>query len=256
VKGRGAKSRTRAAGAIRRRRDAAARVAPAPPSPEPSALLDALKRQGPLTIRELAQSLAITYEGVRQQIAELVRAGWVAAGEVGCSPARGGAPGRKPGPASRQYRLSAAAEHLFPKHYDELTAELLELVRERYGGAGLKELLSSMTEARVRRWSPLLRGLDLKAKLQALTALYEDKDAYMQVEWRDAAPALIERNCPFLNVAQQHPAICSVSVNTLERLLGCRVVREQRFQAGHGRCVFRLRLDEAREPQAPFTLEP
>jgi predicted ArsR family transcriptional regulator len=239
VKGRRAKSRTRTRAAA-----------------EPSALLDALKRQGPLTLRELAKSLAITYEGVRQQIGELMRAGWVAAGEAGSTSEGSGAPGRKPGPASRQYRLSAAAEHLFPKHYDELTAELLKLVRERYGGAGLKELLASMTEARVRRWSPLLRGLDLKAKLKALTALYEDKDAYMQVEWRDGAPALIERNCPFFNVAQQHPAICSVSVNTLERLLGFRVVREQRFQAGHGRCVFRLRLDEAREPQAPFTFEP
>ena len=232
-----------------------ARTAAPRASAEPSALLEALKRSGPLTIRELARDLAVTYEAVRQQVAELVRAGWVAAGEVASAAGAGASAGRKPGPASRRYRLSAAAEHLFPKHYDELTGELLELVRERYGGAGLTELLARMTEARVRRWAPLLQGLDLKEKLRALTALYEDKDAYMQVEWRPGAPALIERNCPFLNVAQQHPAICSVSVNTLERLLGCRVVREQRFQAGHGRCVFRLRLHEARPPDPAFAPE-
>ncbi len=77
----------------------------------------------------------------------------------------------------------------------------------------------------------------------------------MELEWSEDAPALIERNCPFLYVAQKHPAICSVSVNTLERLLGYKVVREQRFQAGHGRCVFRVKLDEPRPPDQAFALE-
>ena len=77
----------------------------------------------------------------------------------------------------------------------------------------------------------------------------------MQVEWNEGGPALIERNCPFFNVAQKHPAICSVSVNTLERLLGFKVVREQRFHAGDGRCVFRVRPGEPRPPGTPFTPE-
>jgi predicted ArsR family transcriptional regulator len=224
----------------------------------PSALLRTLKREGPMTIRELAAGLDITYEAVRQQIGELVRAGWVtasrapapagpAAGADACAP--------RPGPASRQYRLSAAAEHLFPKHYDELSVELLEHVLERFGGAGVVGILARMTEARVARWAPLLEGLSLRRKLEALSSLYEEKDAYMQVEWRAGAPALIERNCPFFSVAQKHPAICSVSVNTLEQLLGFKVLREQRFQAGHGRCVFRVRLDEPRRPGTSFALE-
>lgn len=221
-------------------------------------MLQALKRGGPGSIRELAAALDITYEAVRQQITELVRAGWVAANRApaGADAAPAGVPGPKPGPASRRYRLSAAAEHLFPKHYDELSLELLQNVLERFGGTGLVEILRRMTEARVAQWAPRLQGLTFEEKLEALSSLYEDKDAYMQVEWRAGAPALIERNCPYLSVAQQHPAICSVSVNTLERLLGFKVVREQRFQAGQGRCVFRVRLDEPRPPGAAFELEP
>ncbi|HLY53854.1 MAG TPA: hypothetical protein VKQ31_12630 [Steroidobacteraceae bacterium] len=213
----------------------------------PSALLQALKRRGPLTIRALADELEITYEGVRQQMGELLRAGWVRSGDRSAS--------ERPGPASREYRLSAAAEPLFPKHYDELSAELLQHVQQSFGGAGLVEILARMTDARVRRWAPLLQGLSLREKVKALSALYEDKDAYMQVDWRAEAPALIEHNCPFFNVAQRHPAICSVSVNTLERLLGCKVVREQSFQAGHGRCVFRLRLEEPHAMDEAFALE-
>lgn len=209
-----------------------------------------------MTIRELAASLDITYEAVRQQIAELVRAGWVTTRRAPppAEAAAAGRPGPKPGPASRRYRLSVAAEHLFPKHYDELSVELVQHVLERFGGTGVAAILSRMTDARVARWAPLLEGLAFEEKLKALSSLYEDKDAYMQVEWKAGAPALIERNCPFFSVAQKHPAICSVSVNTLERLLGFKVVREQRFQAGHGRCLFRVWLDEPR-PRSAFALE-
>ena len=237
------------------KRDSSSGTAGAGADAVPSALLQVLKRRGALTIRALAAELDITYEAVRQQIAELLRAGWVRGGGAVAGEAVDRSTTRKPGPASREYRLSAAAEHLFPKHYDELCAELVQHVHQSFGGAGVVEILARMTDARVRRWAPLLRGLSVREKVEALSALYEDKDAYMQVDWRQGAPALIEHNCPFFNVAQKHPAICSVSVNTLERLLGCKVVREQSFQAGHGRCVFRLRLDEVRSPDAAFALE-
>jgi predicted ArsR family transcriptional regulator len=226
---------------------AAAVPATAAESVVPSALLQVLKRRGPLTIRSLAAELDITYEGVRQQMAELLRAGWVRSVDRSAS--------RKPGRAAREYRLSAAAEHLFPKHYDELCAELLQHVHQSFGGAGVVAILARMTDARVRRWAPLLQGLSVREKLKALSALYEDKDAYMQVDFRAEAPALIEHNCPFFNVAQEHPAICSVSVNTLERLLGCKVVRERSFQAGDGRCVFRLRPEEPHSLDEAFALE-
>jgi hypothetical protein len=41
---------------------------------------------------------------------------------------------------------------------------------------------------------------------------------------------------------------------TLERLLERPVVREERFQAGHGRCMFRVKVD-APAPKADFRLE-
>ena len=97
--------------------------------------------------------------------------------------------------------------------------------------------------------------MSLKERLEAPRSLYGDTHAYMEVQWREDAPALIERNCPFLNVARAHPAICSISVNTLERLLGFRVIREQRFQAGDGRCVFRVQLDQPSSPAKPIALE-
>ena len=66
----------------------------------------------------------------------------------------------------------------------------------------------------------------------------------MEVEEDADGLRLIEHNCPFLNVAQHHPALCSVTINTLSRLLGVRVVREERFQTGNGLCAFRILADQ------------
>jgi predicted ArsR family transcriptional regulator len=60
---------------------------------------------------------------------------------------------------------------------------------------------------------------------------------------------LVEKNCPFLNVATRRPALCSVTVSTLSRLLGQTVTREKRFQNGDGRCVFRVHLDQPLNPE-------
>jgi len=53
----------------------------------------------------------------------------------------------------------------------------------------------------------------------------------------------VERNCPFLDVAMARPLLCSSTVTTLTRILGREVVREERFQDGHGCCSFRIYED-------------
>lgn len=211
-------------------------------------ILDALKRRGPATTHELSGALGVSYEAVRQQLQTLIDGGWIAAAAAGAASGRG----RR----AQRYALSEAGDHLFPKHYDALSAELVETLADVHGPKAVAALLRTMTERRVARWKPLLEGLPLKRRLAALRGLYEADDAYMSVTWKGRTPRLVERNCPFLNVARRHPALCSVSVWTLSRLLGVRVVREQRFQNGDGCCVFRVCVDEPIRAGAPFELEP
>jgi predicted ArsR family transcriptional regulator len=67
----------------------------------------------------------------------------------------------------------------------------------------------------------------------------------------------MEGNSPFLNVATQQPALCSVSVSALTQLLGVKVVREERFQSGNGRCVFRIYKNKpVKTKTLRFQLEP
>lgn len=196
------------------------------------AILAIVKREGSSTLGELAQELEVSYETVRQQVAGMKSEGWL---EPRLE--RSATVGR---PTSR-YRLTAAGEHLFPKHYDVLAQELLDGVVALFGHDGLRALLEHLSERRVRHWRPRLEGLSLRDKLEALRGVYLEDDPFTSVEEGEGGELrLIERNCPFLHVASERPALCSLTVSTLARLLGRRVVREERFQNGDGRCVFRV----------------
>lgn len=199
-------------------------------------LLLALKTGGE-TIAALAAPLKVTGEAVRQQLAALERDGWVRRRRA----RRRGLPGR-PGIV---YELTPAAEELFPKAYDALAVELLDAVAGQVGPKALEKILTALVEARVRRLGPAVKGLPLEKRLEKLRELYLSDDPFISVEKSGSEWRLVERNCPFFAVASRRPALCSVTVNALSRLLDRRVSREERFQSGHGRCAFVVKTDKA-----------
>lgn len=212
-------------------------------------LLNELKSHGPCSMPELAEQMAVTREAVRQQLLQLQREGWVQEDSERAGVGRVGRP-------AVRFRLTPAGEHLFPKQYDALAVTVLDSISERLGPGALTEVLSAIAEAKVREWAPRLEALPLEERVRALEDLYQKADAFMEIDRDGDDFRLIERNCPYLNAALHRPALCSISVHVLSVLLGRRVVREQRFQDGHGRCVFRVRADEPFAADAPFAPEP
>ena len=196
-------------------------------------ILHLLKKEKALTIAELAGRLGVTYEATRQQIVQMERDGWIT-GKI----RRG--PTRTAGRPISQYTLTATGDHLFPKGYDRLAIALIETVGEKLGADALKGLLAAVTEEQVRTWEPLMRGRSVDERIELLRDLYFAGDPFMEVERSAAGTRLIERNCPYLNVAMRHPALCSISVSVISQLLGVKVIREERFQAGDQCCAFRL----------------
>ncbi len=212
------------------------------------ALLTRLKHAGPSTTAELAAHAGVTYEAVRQQMRALEAEGFVSR--------RKAPPGGVGRPTSR-YALTPAGDHFFAKRYDALAVELIDTASEVLGPEALEALLTRLTDDRVRAWAPRLEGLSVEERLAALREIYLDDDPFTTVEAGEGGPRLIERNCPYLNVAARRPALCSVTVSTLTRLLGAEVVRDERFQEGDGRCAFRVRTDRPVDPEAfRFAWEP
>lgn len=199
------------------------------------AILGFIKHKGGATAAEVAEHMRITREGARQQLQALEQEGWIAA-----APESRSGVGR---PALR-FQITLAGDHLFPKNYDALSLTLVDAVANQLGEEALTVLLKALTDQQVKQWESRLQDKSLPERIRMLKNIYFEDDPYSSVKKDARGYTLVERNCPYLNVAMSMPRLCSVTVSTLIRLLGVRVVREERFQDGHRRCVFRVLADE------------
>ncbi|MFB5195933.1 helix-turn-helix transcriptional regulator [Neobacillus sp. KR4-4] len=198
-------------------------------------IVRAIKTSGASSMSELASLLDMSGEAVRQHLLHLERDGWI----VRISEKQNGI-----GRPHIRYQLTSAGEHLFDKNYDHLTIEVIDTMVKHLGMSALKNLLAAMVEERVREWEPKLLGLNINERIKVLKDFYVKDDSYMEIDKKGKDYSLIERNCPFHNVALERPILCSVTVSVLTRLLGCKVYREQRLQNGDGCCAFRIQQNE------------
>lgn len=205
-------------------------------------ILALLKQHGESSLNSLAERLDVSYEAVRQQMNQLVARRLVASSRR-ANPAGAGRP-------LHYYTLSASGEHLFPKNYDDLAVGLIDAVGAELGRESLRRVLARIADAQVAAWEPRLDGLTLEQRLEALADYYIEGDPFTEVQSGDGELELIERNCPYLNVATRRPALCSVTVSVLSRLLGYRVTRTERFQSGDGRCRFHVHRDQPLQSDA------
>lgn len=201
-----------------------------------SNMLRLIKQRGPLTAGQLAKQLRITREAARQQLNLLAQEGWIAR-TAGKSMKRSGRP-------AILFTLTSAGDHLFPKRYDALSLTLVDAVAEQLGPEALTKLLTALTDQQVQRLESKLAGKSLAEKIRVLKGIYFEGDPYVSVEKDQRGYLLVEHNCPYLTLALQRPRLCSVTVSTLTRLLGVRVVREKRFQDGGQCCAFRILADQ------------
>ena len=201
-----------------------------------------MKSEGYVSIPRIAIALGVSHEAARKHVVELQRSGWIT---PDCEPddteRRDSAPGRPP----VRYCLTAEGDHLFPKKYPELLIDLIDTIGEEGGAEAVTAVLARFTDDRVAELEPRVASTSMQRKMTALQAIYGEGDPFATVEKRGSDYVVVERNCPYLTVAMERPAICSTTVSTLRRLTGCEVVRERRFQDGDGRCEFHIRTAQA-----------
>ena len=190
-----------------------------------------------MTTRTLANRLGLTFEAARRALGRLERAGWVRS-----LPPQAPRRARRGRPAAR-FALTPAGLEALPKAYADMTLGLVEAVATGLGPEALRKVLGAFTDARVAALAPQVAHLPFERRLRALRAIYRADDAFLRLERDGARWRLTERNCPFLRVAMARPAVCSTTVTTLSRLLGCRVERDLRFQSGDGCCSFLVHPD-------------
>ena len=194
-----------------------------------------LKLAHRLTAKELATRLGISLNAVRHHLKELEAEALV---EYERQHRGVGAP-------AFAYRLSAAAEALFPRRYEATLTELLDCVVEREGRATAVAVLEARYDALTRRLQDELAGATPAQRMAAVTRLLSDQGYMAEGTASAGTGTLIEHNCAIQAVAQRFPEICAAEARFLAAALGAEVDRQEHILSGCSACEYRVRFSPA-----------
>jgi predicted ArsR family transcriptional regulator len=208
-------------------------LADASPPSGRSAVLDLVKREGPVDAEALAPRLGITAMAVRQHLSALAAAGLVS---------HEAAAGRRGRPA-KLWRTTASAQGAFPDAHAQLAADLIGQMKKAFGDEGLDRLLAQRTAEQAQTYRAALRDHNtLAARLEALAAI-RSREGYMAELRRDGEGwLLVENHCPVCAAAALCTGLCREELALFRQVLGegVQVERVSHIMAGAARCAYRV----------------
>jgi len=196
------------------------------------AILNLLKRQGPLTANQVAAQLSLTPAAIRMQLVHLEEDGLLLLTTAAHEASVRGRP-------AHRYELSPAAEALYPKRYGDLTTELLGYL----GGPDGEQVDALFEQRRCRRVDgarPRLANLSFDEQVGALTAIL-DEDGYLADAEKldDGSWRITEHNCAILTVAHGFSQACSSELSFIrDALPGAKVERVAHLMDGAHVCAY------------------
>jgi predicted ArsR family transcriptional regulator len=189
-----------------------------------------LLRRGGRTVEELAQELDLTDNGVRVHLATLERDGIVR--QRGSK--RHGSGGGKP---AYIYELTPEAEELFPKAYEPVLGQLLDVLEVQLGPQESEALLRSVGRRIAEGHTVPADGV--RGRLEAAVGLLNELGGLAELEERDGSFVIRGYSCPLAGVAPDHPEVCQMAETLLTELAGVPVF-EHCDRGERPRCCFEI----------------
>ena len=197
------------------------------------AIVKLLKTEGALDSARLAKKLRVTPMAVRQHLYALQDQKLVDAEE-------------RPVPLGRPakfWRLTRAADRLFPEAYAELSVALLDDVGETFGSSGVDRLLQTRLSRQKREYAMRIdRDAPLGKKLQQLARVRTDEGYMAEVHAEGKAFVFIENHCPICAAATACQGLCATEIELFQSALGPGVTisRTEHIVNGERRCAYRI----------------
>lgn len=202
----------------------------------------AFLRSGARTASELALTLEISDNAVREHLAALERDGLVAPSDV-----RREGVGKPP----RLWESTAEAESLFPKAYDVVLASILGALEETLGDADAEDVLreagrragkeSGEAGSRASEQGAATDG-DVDARLEAAMDVLTALGAELRAEHVPEGVRVSGVRCPLSAVVPRYPKLCCVIEALLEEVAGVPVEERCDRDPKRPRCAFLFRM--------------
>jgi DeoR family suf operon transcriptional repressor len=197
-------------------------------------ILQTLQRNPRSTIIDLAKAVDINPISVRHHLSSLQAAGLVAGEEE-----RHGV-----GRPRYVYFLTEGGMERFPTRYLQLTSRLLDQLKESMPEALVSKLFSQMADDMAGDYQQQMKGLNIEERLD-LTKSLLSKEGFT-IEWERTGDQyqIHEINCPYYQIGQNHPEVCTVDQTLISKMLAVPASKVQCILSGDAHCTYVIQSDE------------
>lgn len=200
--------------------------------------LELMKRNGPQTLNEVAESLGLSRTATRAHLLKLEGNGLIA--RVAAQDERRGRP-------PLTYRLTTAGDRLFPTDDGDVLSALLDFLKDQGREPLITAFFEDLWERRMREFEDELTlhdaaGHDFNARLLALTRVLDRGHFMPLLETDGACVRVSECHCPLPAAVRSTRIPCRLEAEFIARALQSELV-DATFADGVTRmqCVFELR---------------
>jgi len=192
-------------------------------------VIEYIKRNGPVTIKELEELLGVTTNAVRQHLQALQADGYLERRQVNAGVGR----------PHHAYSITDKAHELFACHCDDLALTLLEEVFLLEGRERAEMLLGRVGDRLAQRYAASVRGEVLQERVEELASAMHKRGVLTGIDVEDENTIILHAyNCPYHELAQEHRSICEMDENVMRKVLGSDVNLSACMMDGHRGCSF------------------
>lgn len=194
-------------------------------------LLDLLRIAGPLRITEMAHALAVTPTAIRQRLTRLMAKQLVQREAV-----RSGR-----GRPRHNYWLTERGMQLTGSNFTDLAMVLWQEVRAIEDSQLRRDMLRRIVRAMAAGYAARIEGRTAAERMQSLRDLLAERRIPVSVDQQNGRPSLTTHACPYPNLAEKDPSVCTMERLLFSELLGKEVELTRCRLDGASDCRFQAR---------------
>ena len=199
-------------------------------------IMQTLLRQPRTTINELAVAVGINPISVRHHLTNLQVEGLVATEEE-----RHGV-----GRPRLVYFLTEAGTERFPTRYLRLTTRLLAQMKESMPEPVVSKLFAQMADGLAEEYASQMKGLNMEERLDLAKTLLTEEGFDIQWEKTGSQYQIHEITCPYLQIGQNHPEVCTVDQALISKMLAVPAEKVSCILSGDAHCTYLVQAETAK----------
>jgi len=191
-------------------------------------ILHTLLKNPGSTISDLAVAVGINPISVRHHLTNLQMEGLVSADEE-----RHGV-----GRPRLIYSLTEHGMEKFPTRYLRLTSRLLDQLKSSLPQPMVSKLFAEMATSLAEDYTQQMQGLSMEERLELIRELLAEEGFTVEWEKFEDQYRIHEITCPYLQIGQNHPEVCTVDQTLISKMLAVPAEKVQCILDGSAHCTY------------------